>query len=89
MPILASAGTGKTRTLMAKVAVFTIRPNSGTFYYLLEWFGKPQRAQRHAEKNKPPLRISASSAVNLFCQNPFIRNILKSLQIAITDVAKI
>ena len=49
-----------------------------TFYYLLELFRKPQRAQRHAEKNNTSLRPSASSAVNLFCHDPFIRNKLKS-----------
>ena len=49
-----------------------------TFYYLLGRFRKPQRAQRHAEKNNDPLRLSASSAVNLFCRDPFTQNKLKS-----------
>ena len=46
--------------------------NGETFYYLLGRFRKPQRAQRHAEKNNTSLRLSASSAVNLFCHDPFI-----------------
>jgi hypothetical protein len=49
-----------------------------TFYYFLGLFKKPQRAQRHAEKNNTSLRLSVSSAVNLFCHDPFIQNKLKS-----------
>ena len=49
-----------------------------TFYYLLGLFKKLQRVQRHAEKNNTPLRLSASSTVNLFCHDPFIRNKLQS-----------
>jgi hypothetical protein len=49
-----------------------------TFYYLPGRFRKPQRAQRHAEKNNKSLRLSASSAVNLFCHDSFIQNKLKS-----------
>ena len=44
-----------------------------TFYYLPEWFAKPQR---YTEKKQ---RLSASSAVNIFAMIHFIRNILKSL----------
>ena len=47
-------------------------------YFLLGLFRKPQRAQRHAEKNNTSLRLSASSAVNFFCHDLFIRNKLKS-----------
>ncbi len=46
--------------------------------FLLGLFRKPQRAQRHAEKINTSLRLSASSAVNLFCHDPFIQNKLKS-----------
>jgi hypothetical protein len=53
---------------------------SETFYYLLGLFKKPQRAQRLAEKNNISLRLSAPSAVNLFCHDSFIQNKLKSLE---------
>ncbi len=41
-----------------------------TFYYLLGRFRKPQRAQRHAEKNNTSLRLSALLYASLRFSTP-------------------
>jgi len=65
-----------------QITIFAV--NLETFYYLLGRFRKPQRAQRHAEKNNKPLRLSASSAVNIFCHDPFFQNKLKVTEFGIS-----